>query len=119
MPLSRLAITEATSMNSTDCCGAMIVAGAAGAPGAGAAAGAVIATAAAAAVFGITLSVSRRISLTLVTIESHSLFSDDTSTCAVAPVLVPVVVDAPLAEFDEANCVEASELIFTLRTALR
>ena len=33
--------------------------------------------------------------------------------------LVPVVVAAPEAELDEANWVEASELIFTLRAALR
>jgi hypothetical protein len=75
--------------------------------------------AAAACVFGMILSVSRSISFTLMTIESHSLFSEATSTCAVPPVLEPLVVAAPEAEFDEANWVEASELIFTLRAALR
>src|SRR6185295_15838664 len=108
MPLSRLAMTAAASMKFTLGCGAAATGcrpggepGAAGAATAGAAAGC------AALGPGSTLSVSRRISFTLTTIDSHSLFSEVTSTCAVAPVLAPLVVAAPEAELDEANCVEA------------
>src|SRR4051812_43940441 len=107
MPLSRLAMTAAASMKLTLAWGATATAcNPGGAPGATAGAAAGCAALAA----GSTLSVSRRISLTLITIDSQSLFSEATSTCAVAPVLAPLVVAAPEAEFDEANCVEASEL---------
>src|SRR5215218_3378770 len=114
MPLSRLAITAAASMKLLLGWGCATAGCAAGGVPAGAGAAAT-----GAAPAGNTLSVSRRISFTLMTIDSQSLFSEATSTCAVAPVLAPLVVAAPEAEFDEANCVEASELIFTLRAALR
>src|SRR5829696_213642 len=116
MPLSRLAITAAASMKLLLGCGCGAAGCAAGGvpAGAGAAASGAAATACAVPAPGNTLSVSRRISFTLTTIDSQSLFSEATSTCAVAPVLAPLVVAAPEAEFDEANWVEASELIFTL-----
>ncbi len=105
-------------MYSTACWPAWPVGGAA--PGTAAGVATIGETCAAAAcVFGMILSVSRRISFTLMTIESHSRFSEETSTCAMAPVLVPLVVALPCAELAEANWVEASELIFTLRAALR
>src|SRR3954464_6713627 len=120
MPLSRLAMTAAASMKFVLAWGAPATAcRPGGAPGVAGATTTGAADGWAALAAGSTLSVSRRISFTLTTIDSQSLFSEATSTWAVAPVLAPVVVAAPVAEFDEANWVEASELIFTLRAALR
>jgi hypothetical protein len=53
----------------------------------------------------------------LTTIDSQA-FLEETSTCAVAPVLAPVVVAAPVARVGS-ELGGASELIFTLRAALR
>src|SRR5437868_12756416 len=62
---------------------------------------------------GISLSVSRRISFTFCTTDSHKLFCAATSIIEVAPVaLGPPACGLP-------NCVEAIDCIFTLRVALR
>src|SRR5438445_3674939 len=64
---------------------------------------------------GMILSVSRRISFTFCTIDSHRLFCAARSIVEIAPVALgpPVpLVAAP-------NCVEAVDCIFTLREALR
>jgi hypothetical protein len=64
---------------------------------------------------GMILSVSRRMSFTFCTSDSHSLFSASTSICAVPPVVdVEVGVAPPVP-----NCVDAVDCIFTLRLALR
>ena len=86
------------------------------APGAGAAPGAA-ATAgpgsAASVGAGMILSVSRRISFTFCTIDSHRLFCAATSMVDTAPVTAgPLVAVCP-------NCVDAVDCIFTLREADR
>ena len=59
------------------------------------------------------LSVSRRISFTFCTIDSHRLFCAVTSMVEVAPVAF-----GPAVALAAPNCVEAVEVILTLREAL-
>src|SRR5947199_10426818 len=73
--------------------------------------------AAAVAAAGRILSVSRRISFTFCTIDSHRLFSALTSMVAVAPVAAGP--EAPAAPVPPPNSVDAVDFIVTLRAALR
>src|SRR6185503_17797652 len=117
MPLSRLAITEAASWYTVVGWASAGAGGIGGcAPGTaggeeGAAAGAV---AVAAVDAGTILSVSRSMSLTFCTIESHRLFCAATSITEMAPVALGPALAVPV----EPNCVEAVDCIFTLRDAL-
>src|SRR5437879_11260921 len=96
------------------CCGAAGPAAAA-CPAAGATGGCIGTADVAAA--GRILSVSRRISFTFCTIESHRLFSALTSMVAVAPVAAgPEAAAAPV---PPPNSVDAVDFIVTLRAALR
>src|SRR6266404_267470 len=93
-------------------CGAAPDAPAVPAVAGGATAAAALATAVALGA-GMILSVSRRISFTFCTTESHRLFCALTSMVEVAPVALVVPVCAV------PNCVDAVDCIFTLRAALR
>src|SRR2546430_15525498 len=74
-------------------------------------------TAADVAAAGRILSVSRRISFTFSTIDSHSLFSAVTSMVAVAPVVAaPEAAPAPA---PPPKSVDAVDFIVTFRDALR
>src|SRR5213079_1876986 len=86
-------------------------------PGPGATGGGCTGMAAAVAAAGRILSVSRRISFTFSTIDSHSLFSAVTSMVAVAPVVA--APEAAAAPVPPPNSVDAVDFIVTLRAALR
>src|SRR5712692_3519745 len=110
-------MTEAASWQvAPGCCGAAGPAAPAACPAPGATGGGCIATADVAAA-GRILSVSRRISFTFCTIDSHRLFSALTSMVAVAPVAAGP--DAAAAPVPPPNSVDAVDFIVTFRAALR